>query len=69
MIDPKTIILAIVAGVIPALLWLWFWLREDREHPEPKGLLLITFFLGVIAVLFVLPIEKFLGSILETSLR
>jgi RsiW-degrading membrane proteinase PrsW (M82 family) len=58
MDDYKTILIAIVGGVIPVLLWLWFWLREDREDPEPKGLLLITFLLGAIVVNVVLPLEK-----------
>ncbi|KKQ35191.1 MAG: hypothetical protein US50_C0022G0004 [Candidatus Nomurabacteria bacterium GW2011_GWB1_37_5] len=59
MNSPKTIIIAALAGVLPALIWLWFWLKEDRERPEPKGLILLTFVLGMISVLLVLPLEKF----------
>ena len=58
MMDPKTIIIAVVGGLIPALVWLWFWLREDKEKPEPKGLLALTFIGGIAAVVFVLPLEK-----------
>src|ERR1700752_84546 len=57
--DPKIISLAFITGVVPSLVWLWFWLREDRKNPEPAGLLALVFILGAIAVLLVLPIQKF----------
>ncbi len=47
----------IVSAVIPTFLWLFFWLREDRFKPEPKGLLAITFVAGALAVFIVLPFE------------
>jgi RsiW-degrading membrane proteinase PrsW (M82 family) len=56
--DPVIIAKAIGFGLIPALLWLWFWLKEDKENPEPKGLLILTFILGMFAVVLVLPLEK-----------
>ncbi|MBU0999379.1 PrsW family intramembrane metalloprotease [Patescibacteria group bacterium] len=58
--DPKTLCLAFLGGIIPSLLWLWFWLKEDDGHPEPKGLLAIVFIMGMIVVLLVLPIQKFI---------
>ncbi len=60
--DPKILGLAFLGGIIPSLLWLWFWLREDKEKPEPKLLLTICFILGMVAVLLILPIEKFIQS-------
>ncbi|OGI82043.1 hypothetical protein A3B93_02385 [Candidatus Nomurabacteria bacterium RIFCSPHIGHO2_02_FULL_42_24] len=62
MTDPKTIAIAVVGGLVPALIWLWFWLREDKEKPEPKGLLALTFIGGMAAVIFVLPLEKFANT-------
>jgi len=58
--DPKILCLAFLGGIIPSLLWLWFWLKEDEGHPEPKGLLAIVFIMGMIAVIVVLPIQKFI---------
>ncbi|NQV88205.1 MAG: PrsW family intramembrane metalloprotease [Parcubacteria group bacterium] len=57
MIDVQTFFLALLGGVLPAVLWLSFWLKED-EHPEPKGLIILTFFSGMIAVPLVLPFQK-----------
>ncbi len=60
--DPNIIIISFLGGLLPALLWLWFWLKQDKEHPEPKGLLFISFVLGMLAVIFALPLEKFANS-------
>ena len=60
--DPKILAVAFVSGIIPSLLWLWFWLKEDQKNPEPKGLLAAVFIMGIIAVVFVLPIQKFIQA-------
>jgi len=46
-IHHKNLIFAILFGTIPALLWLYFWLREDRFHPGPRWPIIVTFFAGV----------------------
>lgn len=53
------IILAIACGVIPAMIWLTFWTREDRENPEPKIMIALAFTGGVIAVFLSLFLEKY----------
>ncbi|MFZ2484563.1 MAG: PrsW family glutamic-type intramembrane protease [Minisyncoccia bacterium] len=58
MIDTETVIYALLAGILPALIWLAFWLHEDSKHPEPRGLILETFLFGMSAVIFVLPFQK-----------
>jgi|SRR3989338_8948693 len=60
--DPKILGLAFLGGILPSLFWLWFWLREDKKNPEPKGLLTIVFIMGMIAVICVLPIQKFIQA-------
>jgi len=50
--------IAFVAGLIPTLFWLWFWLREDRERPEPWGLIILTFLAGMVVVPIALPLQK-----------
>lgn len=53
-----TILIAFFAGILPAIFWLSFWIKEDK-HPEPKWLIILTFILGMMAVPAVIPLEKF----------
>ena len=56
---PANIFLALTGGLVPALFWLWFWLREDRAHPEPKALIISSFVAGMAVVSLVLPLQQF----------
>ncbi|MDO8728297.1 MAG: PrsW family glutamic-type intramembrane protease [bacterium] len=58
MINFETAAYALLGGVLPALIWLAFWLREDYKNPEPKKLILETFLLGMGAVFIVLVFQK-----------
>jgi len=62
MLSFQTILFALLGVVLPALLWLWFWLKQDKKRPEPRGLILLAFVVGMIAVPVVLPFEKFADS-------
>lgn len=57
-VDVMAGIIALAAGFIPALVWLVFWLFEDRRRPEPRHMVIRTFLLGMLAVAIVLPLEK-----------
>ena len=59
--DPKILFLAFVGGIIPSLLWLWFWMREEKD-PEPKKVVTFVFIMGMISVIFVLPVQKFIQA-------
>ncbi len=50
-------ILAFIIGLVPAMVWMWFWLKEDI-HPEPAKMLTLSFFGGMLAVLFAIPLQK-----------
>lgn len=65
--DPKILGLAFLGGVIPSFVWLWFWLKEDKMNPEPKGLLAIIFILGMLSVFLVIPIQKFVQNTVVSS--
>jgi RsiW-degrading membrane proteinase PrsW (M82 family) len=57
----QTLGFALLGGVIPTIIWLFFWLREDsKKHPQPRGLIVLTFVAGMISVLLVLPIENWI---------
>jgi RsiW-degrading membrane proteinase PrsW (M82 family) len=59
------IALNLIFGLLPSLLWLSFYLREDVK-PEPKKLILLIFFLGFLstlpAIFFQFLFLKFLPS-------
>lgn len=57
-LELKTVGISLLGGILPALIWLWFWLKEDSENPEPKGLLLLTFLGGMLSVFAVLPLQR-----------
>ncbi len=50
--------IAFLGGIIPALFWLWFWLREDKERPEPYLLIILAFIAGMMVVPLVLPLQR-----------
>ena len=52
-------LIALMGGLIPALFWLWFWLREDAPHPEPKALIAAAFLSGMAIVAIVLPLQRY----------
>jgi RsiW-degrading membrane proteinase PrsW (M82 family) len=59
LITKYPFILAFLLGLIPALIWLWFWLKEDL-HPEPAKMVTLSFLGGMLAVVVVLPIQQFI---------
>ncbi len=64
-----TVVVAFLGGLIPALFWLWFWLREDRANPEPKTLIASAFIAGMAVVVPVLILQKYaLGKFTDFSL-
>jgi len=56
---------ALLVGVLPALLWLWFWLREDNLHPEPRIMIATSFLLGVGSVIVAIILEKYAYDVIS----
>lgn len=68
--DIATVSYALISGLLPALLWLWFWLREDNLHPEPRSLIAGTFVVGIISVVCAVILEKVASDIiLDTKMK
>lgn len=62
-------VVSFLGGFIPALFWLWFWLREDKARPEPKLLIASAFMAGMAVVAFALPLQKYaLGQFTDATL-
>lgn len=53
------LLVAFVCGILPALVWLTFWLFEDKKNPEPKKYIFFAFVAGMGVVMpIVLPLER-----------
>lgn len=59
---------AFLGGLLPSLIWLYFLLKEDASHPEPKALIALTFVAGMLAVPLALPLEHYAKEHLDGSL-
>lgn len=56
---PTTLGYAFLGGLLPSFIWLYFLLKEDAKHPEPKMLIALAFVAGIIAVPLALPLEQY----------
>ena len=52
----NTALIALGIGIAPSLLWLYFWLKEDR-YPEPHKTLFKTFVFGMLSVPFAIAFQ------------
>ena len=67
--ENNLILYAFLGGVLPTIFWLWFWLKEDKLHPEPKKYIAYSFIFGIFSALLVLPVETIISEFLtEASL-
>lgn len=58
---------AFLGGLLPSLIWLYFLLKEDATHPEPKRLIAFAFIAGMVAVPIAFPFETYTQTLLPTS--
>ncbi len=61
------ILLALAGGILPTLIWLWFWNREDKLHPEPKRLLLLALVAGGITVALAIPLQQYARDLIGAA--
>src|SRR3989344_5218114 len=54
----------VILAVLPSLIWLFFYLKEDL-HPEPRLWLFITFLMGVALAPIVIFMEMAIGKALN----
>jgi RsiW-degrading membrane proteinase PrsW (M82 family) len=55
---------SLIIGLAPALIWLWFFLKEDWKHPEPRHMIAKTFIAGMLIVFPVLLLQYLSYNIL-----
>ncbi len=49
---------AFVGGLLPALAWLYFLLKEEDRCPQPRWAVVLAFIAGMIAVPLVMPLQS-----------
>lgn len=62
----STVLSALAGGFLPALFWLWFWLKEDSLRPEPRLALLRTFIIGGLMIVPAYYVERLVVPYLPT---
>jgi len=55
------LIISFLLAAAPALLLLRYYYRQDRERPEPKGLIVRIFLLGILATFVAIPLEMLMS--------
>jgi len=63
MTTSNAIITALAIGILPAIIWLLFWLKEDSKHPESPFLISKAFLCGMLVVVLVIPFQKVVDDI------
>lgn len=63
----SALLYAILAGVLPAFVWLAFWLREDIDRPEPRFLLAGSFLAGSLSVIIAIFTEKYISDVVNNE--
>ena len=70
MLHLYTFISAFVAGILPSLLWLFFFTHEDSSHRKPRAIIFGCFIGGAIAVVVSILAEKIIAdSIVDSNTR
>jgi len=57
-----TTILSFIGGILPPLIWLWFWRKEDSKNPEPKKYIFFTFVAGMLSAISAIFVQLFIIS-------
>lgn len=57
--NPITLLYAFFGGLLPAIIWLYFLLKEDSRCPEPRKMIWLAFIVGMAGVPLSLLPEKY----------
>lgn len=68
MPDLATIGYAFIGGLLPALLWLYFLLKEEERCPQPRWAVFLAFLTGMASVPLVIPFEDYMAHTLAAGL-
>jgi RsiW-degrading membrane proteinase PrsW (M82 family) len=57
-VSPAALFTSLIGGILPARLWLWFWLKEKRLNPEPRVRIMTAFIAGMASIPFAILLER-----------
>lgn len=63
----ETLGYALIGGLLPALAWLYFLLREEDHCPQPRWAVFLAFVAGIIVVPLVMPLQAWTCKAWATS--
>ncbi len=63
------IVTALAIGFVPSFIWLYFLLREDARCPEPKRIVALAFFAGMLAVPVAIFFERYAQTYLSGNFQ
>jgi protease PrsW len=63
LVTTLNFVYALMAGLLPSFIWLYFWSREDILHPEPRTILAASFLGGSLVVFAAIFAEKYIGTL------
>jgi len=64
----------ILLGFAPGLYWLWYFYQRDKLEPEPKKLIFISYFLGILSATLVIfvsmpfKLNYFMGAVVSAPI-
>lgn len=68
MLSLETVLFAFLGGILPAMVWLYFLLKEDTRCPEPRAVIALALAAGMLSVPLVLPLERLAVLTLPTGI-
>ena len=67
LIQQKDIIFAVIAGIVPAMMWLGFWLQENKRKNLSVGVIISTFIAGGLLAISLIKISPFIKAHIHTE--
>ncbi len=58
-LSTEIIIAAVLGGILPTFLWLFFWLNQFKNHPGPRGMIILSFLIGIAGIPIVIPLQHY----------
>ena len=60
--------IAFAGGLVPAIFWVWFWLKEDKLKPQPLWLIFLACVAGMSVVPVALPLQKLACDVYQAGI-